>query len=68
MQTVIAVQVFIASLVVLFTCGYVITESQCPEVDPLDVNRDGVANIQDLSVLAAELNARNQVGTYGTPR
>lgn len=29
-------------------------------VDPLDVNRDGEANIVDLSVLAAELNARGQ--------
>lgn len=28
--------------------------------DPLDVNRDGEANIIDLSVLAAELNERGQ--------
>lgn len=28
--------------------------------DPLDVNRDGEANIVDLSVLAAELNERGQ--------
>ena len=28
--------------------------------DQYDVNRDGVANITDLSVLAAELNARSQ--------
>lgn len=28
-------------------------------VDPLDVNRDGKANITDLSVLAAEVNERN---------
>lgn len=28
--------------------------------DPLDVNRDGEANIVDLSVLAAELNERGK--------
>lgn len=28
--------------------------------DPLDVNRDGQANLVDLSVLAAQLNQRNQ--------
>lgn len=27
--------------------------------DPLDVNRDGEANLTDLSVLAAELNVRH---------
>lgn len=47
--------IFMAAIVVLSIMTYSEVKS-----DPYDVNRDGVADITDLSVLAAEVNERGK--------
>lgn len=55
---------FLLGLAVVIVVGKGM-DKQCSEVSRLDVNRDGKEDLVDLSVLAAELNARNQMQDHG---
>lgn len=52
----VATMIAVSFLILLISIVYLLGINK---YDPLDVNRDGVANLVDLSVLAYEINERN---------
>lgn len=59
-ETVLAVIGIFEVFVLILLFGMMVRIFNEVQRDPLDVNRDGEANIVDLSVLAAELNERGK--------